>query len=522
MTITAELADGRRLEFPDGTDPSVVQATVKKMLAPKVAPMPEPAFEREARDPASGYNAGEQFFAGMGKGMTDVGRGVAQLTPWGPSRQDIDEIRRRDASLMQSGAGAAGDVVGTMAAYAPAALIPGAGSILGSAAIGGGLGAIAPVGEQDSRAQNAAVGSALGGGLSAGIKAASPAVSFVGKGVRNLADMVRKGGEKNILSRYQTTITGEQNIPAVVNALRTKSPLVTGGKPTAAELLHDIPEGSPLAAHQKITASTPGGTSAQFGRRIQEQDQAIKGAEQIRDAVTGQMRAASLKSTGNVNTTGIVQRIDGIVSDPTTPTLTQRVLRDMKDEILDRSKGQSAIDAEALYTVRKQIGLMIDKHLPTNAQWDKSVTAKHEKSIQRLIDDAIESSGGSGWRQYLKEYSNRTKAIEGFQERRELAYKPDQKTNLRGGINIGEEVRLHSPQMLSRPMMLTNYLMKKLGSGVEPRIDVEAAARYLEPQQLADALAKAQAQGQNRKQIADMLRRYAVPATMATQEGVSQ
>lgn len=34
MTIEAELHDGRVLEFPDGTDPAVVQATVKKMLGP--------------------------------------------------------------------------------------------------------------------------------------------------------------------------------------------------------------------------------------------------------------------------------------------------------------------------------------------------------------------------------------------------------------------------------------------------------------------------------------------------------
>ena len=35
MTIQAQLADGRVLEFPDGTDPNVIQATVKKMLAPE-------------------------------------------------------------------------------------------------------------------------------------------------------------------------------------------------------------------------------------------------------------------------------------------------------------------------------------------------------------------------------------------------------------------------------------------------------------------------------------------------------
>lgn len=33
MTITAELADGTRLEFPDGTDPAVIQSTVKNVIA---------------------------------------------------------------------------------------------------------------------------------------------------------------------------------------------------------------------------------------------------------------------------------------------------------------------------------------------------------------------------------------------------------------------------------------------------------------------------------------------------------
>jgi|GEM_PF-2713368 len=36
MTITAKLADGRILNFPDGTDPAIVQATVKNMLGVKV------------------------------------------------------------------------------------------------------------------------------------------------------------------------------------------------------------------------------------------------------------------------------------------------------------------------------------------------------------------------------------------------------------------------------------------------------------------------------------------------------
>lgn len=40
MSVTAQLADGRILEFPDGTDPSVVQATVKKVIAGAASPLP--------------------------------------------------------------------------------------------------------------------------------------------------------------------------------------------------------------------------------------------------------------------------------------------------------------------------------------------------------------------------------------------------------------------------------------------------------------------------------------------------
>jgi hypothetical protein len=50
MAIEAQLADGRVLEFPDGTDPAVIQSTVKRLIAesqpaPKTAPKPTQAAE---------------------------------------------------------------------------------------------------------------------------------------------------------------------------------------------------------------------------------------------------------------------------------------------------------------------------------------------------------------------------------------------------------------------------------------------------------------------------------------------
>lgn len=65
MTIEAQLADGRVLEFPDGTDPSVIQATVKRMLAP--APAKEAGFS--LRDIGTAFGQGA---VGSAEALTNV------------------------------------------------------------------------------------------------------------------------------------------------------------------------------------------------------------------------------------------------------------------------------------------------------------------------------------------------------------------------------------------------------------------------------------------------------------------
>lgn len=51
MTVTAELHDGTTLEFPDGTDPAVVQATVKKVLSSRSGQAPQPAQQPQPEQP---------------------------------------------------------------------------------------------------------------------------------------------------------------------------------------------------------------------------------------------------------------------------------------------------------------------------------------------------------------------------------------------------------------------------------------------------------------------------------------
>lgn len=60
MSMTAELADGRKLEFPDGTDPAVIQATVKKLVKA------EPSTARVAlQSAAKGAAAVPDMFLGL-------------------------------------------------------------------------------------------------------------------------------------------------------------------------------------------------------------------------------------------------------------------------------------------------------------------------------------------------------------------------------------------------------------------------------------------------------------------------
>ena len=66
--MRAELADGRILEFPDGTDPSVIQATVKKALGQQQAPAQAQPIDVDSDAVDSSQTTGE-FVEGAGQSL---------------------------------------------------------------------------------------------------------------------------------------------------------------------------------------------------------------------------------------------------------------------------------------------------------------------------------------------------------------------------------------------------------------------------------------------------------------------
>lgn len=202
MPIQVQGPDGAMIEFPDGTP----QATMESALKAHYARGPRQVSVQELRDHAAQFQQdhpvtddmsfGQNFAAGAGKFFTDTGLSLRQLKAMiqdqvspqsGASRndviaQEVDRKQATDNALMDTGGGnlgfgsaligslfvPAGLAAKTAAAAPRAAAVVRAitlpKTILGNTAQGVALGALEPVGTDDSRLANATVGGVGGFG----------------------------------------------------------------------------------------------------------------------------------------------------------------------------------------------------------------------------------------------------------------------------------------------------------------------------------------------------------------------
>jgi hypothetical protein len=232
------------VEFPDGMSDDAIAAAIRQSMPPTQKPI-DPSEGRLPLRPF-GIDTGltmpqgvSRFMAGAGKAFADIGRGAGTMvTDAIPSaaniglatRKDVDESKMRDAPLMNTGAGIAGNIVGNMAAYAPLAMVPGAATVGGGALIGGGTGFMQPVGTEDSRFQNTAVGTAAG--------AVVPAAIRTGKALRaGLVDPFTEAGRNKIAGALINRAAADP--AAVSQRLQTAQGNTPGFMPTVGQAADD-------------------------------------------------------------------------------------------------------------------------------------------------------------------------------------------------------------------------------------------------------------------------------------------
>jgi len=210
----------------------------------------------------------------------------------------------------------------------------------------------------------------------------------------------------------------QQRQTGMVNALRGGIPV---GPPLPGQaVISPVTEAAQQAA--TATKGKPGFLTA--GTRSQEWQQTSDIFADIakqRRAEAGflERQIGSLEDYGlrPLDAGGITAAIDAKLATPglrASSNMT-KVLEAVKDDIANlTAKGGGVIDAHDLYTLRKE-GIN-ERIMQILGQTDPKISAKVTRSVLQevrpLIDDAIEKAGGTGWRDYLKTYSQGMQAID--------------------------------------------------------------------------------------------------------------
>jgi hypothetical protein len=197
----------------------------------------------------------------------------------------------------------------------------------------------------------------------------------------------------------------------------------------------------------------------------------------------------------------IISAIDSRLTQPglrASPNVT-KVLQAIKDDIANlTAKGGGVIDANDLYTLRKEgvnerIAQIVGQ---TDPKISAKVTRKVLEEVRPLIDDAIEQAGGTGWRDYLKTYSQNMQAIDQKAMAAEAAKlfkdSPQEYVRLVRGNNPDAVEAVFGPGSydIFKEMGSKMPTLEKLASGIERTAGMETAAR-LGKDELAAAIERA-------------------------------
>ena len=192
----------------------------------------------------------------------------------------------------------------------------------------------------------------------------------------------------------------EQKQASMVQALQGKG--ITGTESAQAGVRNL--EGKPGWISNADRSKEFGAASGDFG--------IIKGQRQAeRDFLQSQMDSLEAHGLFPLNTDSITGKIVSNLNDPklagSKPI--QNVMSNVAKEIEEWTAANGGIiDAQALYSIRKNaVASEVSRLNPSATEKTQAkMTAAILGKVSPLIDDAIESAGGTGWRNYLQTYAD--------------------------------------------------------------------------------------------------------------------
>lgn len=366
--IQAQLPDGTTLEFPEGTSNDVIQRVVRQQLGVQApAAQPQMSF-----DPTEGMSGTQRFLAGVGKAITDVGRGAGQLVGV-VSREDVQRARELDAPLMRTGAGTAGNIIGNVAMFAPTAMIPGANTITGAGAIGAASGLLQPSASSAETAGNVALGGVAG--------AAIPTIGAAYRAGKSLVEPFYEGGRQQILGRVLRGAAGDKADDAM-RVMQNATGATQGVQPTVGMAARELNLPSYAALERATQAVSPDVVNATAARTAANQ-QAMQNALAAATPDVGAARSARETIAGALYNQARSAGIDDAAAQQLAPQIQSLTAR-LPDDVIEHAR-----------TLARLNGMQMDDA--------GSVQGLHW--VKRALDDKINTATRAGSSDLARAYS---------------------------------------------------------------------------------------------------------------------
>lgn len=423
------------IETKDGIVIRGIPDTVKPDDPSLKAKVANARFQRDAANPdyrkagemaLEGMTAGDKFDAGVGKAIVDTGRGLRQVgrmaldvvnpraptlsglvTGQDPSRsaedmRDFGQTRARDAALMDTGAGIAGNVVGNIGmTLAPGGLLKGASmsaaagraapalsaagsallaprTIAGAAALGAGMGAIQPVAGEGERGINTGLGAVAG--------AAIPAIVRGARALKATTEPFYDQGQQNIIGRLLRRAAGSDADGAAERLRQASQPFVGPTQPgMGRQTIGEIVPGSVptvgqasgnagIAAVERSASAIDPTVTNEFTQRMAQQNEARStllqsmtgsdGAREMfgaaRDATAESLYKKAFKKGISAKVAEKMQpQISALLENPAIQDAIPMAKRLAKFDGIDISDPQGSL--QGLHYVKLAIDEMLDK-----------------------------------------------------------------------------------------------------------------------------------------------------------------
>lgn len=377
--------------------------------------------------PTSGMGGFQKFMAGAGKSVVDTGRGLKQLgleafdlvrpgqlqdlvagTPAQRYRSEMDGVRSRDSDLMNSGAGIAGNIAGTLATtMLPAGIVGKAAgatkvgnaarafvnpqTIRGAMAGGAALGALQPVGTDESRLANIGIGALTSGAGQAVIKGAQRVAQPIKNALSNVdqkaVDLLKRAGVP--LDAAQAS--GSQRAMQIKRFL-ADNPLTTQGQ---------------VAQFEKTAAGFTRATLREIGESADVADEEVLGraATRIGKVFDDVSLRNSIKITDDVldDLVSVSQRANATLEMPQA-----RLVQNQIDEIISKAADTGKLEGAAYQNIKQNLDLLTNSNQPGVKHWAATLRTRLDEALQ----DSISGDDYAALKLARKQYGALQKIVE--------------------------------------------------------------------------------------------------------------